>query len=152
MPKYVYGTASKANLAGVTPRLRAVFEEAINVVNLTILDGIRTWAEQRRNILNGASQTMNSRHLPQPPDNLSCAVDAVVYPTNWELLEAGFNAVKRVDPTFKVLEHFFAMGVVKGIAHMKGVPLRQGFDWNQNNEFEDQSFEDMPHSEIPKNG
>ena len=147
---YKYSTASKVNLSGVTKRLREVYEIAIEVVDLTIVDGIRTMAEQLQNLRNGASQTLESRHLPQPPDNLSNAVDAVVFPVQWELLEAGFNAVKKVDPSLKVLEHFHAMGVVKGIAHMKGVPLRQGFDWNQNGQFEDQTFEDMPHSEIPK--
>lgn len=148
MPKFSYGTASKIHLSGVTKKLRECFEEAINVVDFQIIDGIRTWAEQERNLRTGASQTPNSKHLPQPGDNLSKAVDAVVYPVDWGALEQGFNAVKRVDPSLKVLEHFWAMGVLKGIAHMKGVPLRQGFDWNENNQFEDQSFMDMPHSET----
>jgi peptidoglycan L-alanyl-D-glutamate endopeptidase CwlK len=147
---YKYSAASLSHLSGVTPKLRKVFETAINIVNITILDGIRTKAEQEQNLRTGASQTMNSRHLPQPPDNLSAAVDAVVWPTDWDLLERGFQAVKRADPQLRILEHFWMMGVLKGIAYTQGVDLRQGIDWNGNGEFDDQTFMDMDHSEIRK--
>lgn len=147
---FKYGSASLAHLAGVTPRLREVFLEGINLVDFTILDGIRTVAEQALNVKNGASQTMESRHLPQPPDNLSNAVDALPYPVDWDALERGWNAVKRVDPQLRILEAVHALGVIKGIAHMKGFEVRQGIDWNMNAQFEDQTFLDIPHTEIPK--
>ena len=145
-----YGTASKVHLSGVTPRLRGIFEKAIELVNFQIVDGIRTAAEQAINIRNGASRTVDSRHLPQPPDNLSNAVDAVVYPLDYDILERGYNAVKRIDPGLRIFEHYWALGVLAGIALERGVPLRQGIDWNHNGEFEDQTFLDLPHNEIPR--
>ena len=113
---FIYGNASKAHLSGVTPRLRKVYEIAIQWWDITIIDGIRTYAEQVITVRNKASRTMDSRHLPQPPDNLANAVDATVYPVDWDALEAGFNAVKRVDPKLTVLRHFHMMGGLKAIA------------------------------------
>jgi hypothetical protein len=147
---YPYGNASKAHLAGVTPRLRDVYLIAAQWWNITIIDGIRTWAEQAINVRNGASKTMESRHLPQDPDNLSNAVDATVYPVDWEALERGFNAVKRADPKLTVLRHFHMMGGLKAIAGMKGIDLRQGHDWDSDGDFADQTFMDMVHSEVRK--
>lgn len=147
---FKYGTASKLILKGLTEPLREIMEEAIKVADIQLMGGIRTVAQQLINFRNGASKTMDSLHLPQPPDNLSHAIDAVVYPVDWDALERGFEAVKRVDPGLKVLEHFHMMGVLQGIAHMKGITLRQGIDWNGDGDFADQSFEDMPHSEIKR--
>ena len=143
-----YGNASKAHLSGVTRQLREVYEIAIQWWDITIIDGIRSRAEQEINIRNGASRTMNSKHLPQDPDNLSNAVDATIYPVDWDALERGFAAVKRVDPKLTVLRHFHMMGGLKAIAGMKGVDLRQGHDWDSDGEFHDQTFMDMVHSEI----
>lgn len=146
---YRYGTASKNHLAGVHKPLREVFQEAIKLADIQIIDGIRTFAEQERNLRSGASTTLNSKHLPQPSaGNLSKAVDAVVHPVEWDNLEAGFNAVKRVDKGLKVLEHFWMLGMIAGIAHMKGLKVRQGIDWNGNGDFSDQTFNDMPHTEV----
>ena len=143
-----YGNASKAHLIGVTRQLREVYEIAIRWWDITIIDGIRSRAEQEINIRNGASRTMNSKHLPQDPDNLSNAVDATIYPVDWDALERGFAAVKRVDPKLTVLRHFHMMGGLKAIAGMKGLDLRQGHDWDGDGEFHDQTFMDMVHSEI----
>jgi hypothetical protein len=143
-----YGSASSAHLAGVTPRLRRVYESVIDLCDVTIIDGLRTTAEQIINIRNKASRTMNSRHLPQSPDNLSKAVDATLHPVNWDALERGFEAVKRADPQLRVLEHFWMMGAIAGIAHEQGLKVRQGHDWNSNAQFEDQKFMDMVHTEV----
>jgi peptidoglycan L-alanyl-D-glutamate endopeptidase CwlK len=143
-----YGTASLNHLAGVTPRLRRVFLSAINLCDITIIDGIRTRAEQERNLANGASTTLRSKHLPQPPDNLSRAVDATLHPVAWAALERGFDAVKRADPELRILEHVWMMGALAGIAHEQGVKVRQGTDWNRNAQMEDQTFNDLVHTEI----
>jgi hypothetical protein len=39
----------------------------------------RTIEEQREAVKNGTSWTMNSKHLPQPPDGLSLAIDVCPY-------------------------------------------------------------------------
>lgn len=143
-----YSQASLVHLAGVTLRLRNVYLSAIQVIDFTIIDGVRTWAEQRINVANGASKTMNSKHLPQPPDNLSKAVDALPYPFDYDALERGWNAVKRADPQLRVLEAVYAAGVIKGIAHEQGVKIRQGLNWDGDKDFEDTTFLDIPHTEC----
>lgn len=146
---YNYGLASKNHLAAVAKPLRDVFMSAIKIVNIQIIDGIRTFAEQERNIRTGTSRTLNSKHLPQAnAGNLSKAVDAVVYPVDWNALERGFIAVKKVDPELKVLEHFHMLGILKGIAHEQGVKVRQGIDWDGDGNFANQTFNDMPHTEL----
>lgn len=44
-----------------------------------IIDTIRTLEEQKINVANGVSWTMNSMHLPQPPDGLALAYDICPY-------------------------------------------------------------------------
>jgi hypothetical protein len=147
---FKYGATSLAHLAGVTPRLRSVFHEAIKIVDLTIIDGKRTIEEQRKNVQRGVSKTMASKHLPQEPDMLAHAVDAMPYPIDWNAIERGWQAMKKADPELRTAEAVYALGVVRGIAHMMGVPIRQGIDWNSNAQFEDQTFLDLPHTEIKR--
>jgi peptidoglycan L-alanyl-D-glutamate endopeptidase CwlK len=143
-----YGTASENHIAGLTARLQRVMRSVIHLCDVTILDGIRTRAEQERNLANGASTTLRSKHLPQPPDNKSKAVDATLHPVNWDALERGFQAVRRVDPELRILEHMWMMGAIAGVAHEQGVKVRQGTDWNRNAQMEDQTFNDLVHTEI----
>ena len=146
MPKF--GIESLTHLAGVTPSLREIYLEAVKIVDLKVIDGLRTWAEQIKNVEKGASKTMNSKHLPQAPDGLSNAVDAMPYPIDWVAVERGWQAMKKADPQLRVAEAVYALGVIRGIAHMKGVPVRQGLDWNGNAQFEDQTFLDLPHTQL----
>ena len=48
-------------------------------VPVMIIDTLRTVAEQEANIINRVSWTMNSKHLPQPPDGLALAYDICPY-------------------------------------------------------------------------
>jgi len=62
---FVLKTRSIKKLDGVHPDLVAVCHKAIAItkVDFGIIQGMRTLEEQRRNVANGASQTMNSKHL-----------------------------------------------------------------------------------------
>lgn len=63
-------------LQGVHPDLVRVVERAIQLstVDFTVLEGVRTVERQRTLVESGASQTMNSRHIPGA-DGFSKAVD-----------------------------------------------------------------------------
>lgn len=63
-------------LKGVHPDLVKVVTRAIQLstVDFTVLEGIRTPERQRTLVDSGASQTMNSRHIPGA-DGFSKAVD-----------------------------------------------------------------------------
>lgn len=48
-------------------------------IAVTIVDTLRTPEEQAENLRKGVSWTRNSRHLPQPPDGRSRAIDICPY-------------------------------------------------------------------------
>ena len=62
---YVLGRGSLSKLTGVHPDLVRVVKRAIEItpVDFTVLEGVRTVAQQRINVAKGVSTTMRSRHL-----------------------------------------------------------------------------------------
>lgn len=48
-------------------------------IHVIVVDTIRTIEEQRENIKKGVSWTLNSKHLPQPPEMKSQAIDVCPY-------------------------------------------------------------------------
>ena len=145
MPKY--GPASLANLEQVHPELIRLANEVIKHFDNTVVDGIRTMAEQEKNLAKGVSQTMNSKHLPQA-DGLSHAIDIMPYPVQWGPVDKGLNAVRNVDKTLQVLRAYYFQGVVKGLAISMGIDIRQGVDWDGDTDLSDQTFHDIPHVEL----
>lgn len=143
-----FGTTSKKNLAECDTRLQRLFNFVIQHWDCTIIDGARTIEEQRRNVAKGVSKTMHSKHLPDKVNGKSKAVDAMPYPIDWAAIQKGLDAVKRADGGMEVLEAYMFQGFVAGVAAVMGIPIRQGADWNTNREFEDQTFHDLPHTEI----
>ena len=71
-------------LNDLSPRFRSkVFEFIARCteagIPLLIVDTLRTPEEQEANLAKGVSWTTHSKHLPQPPDNKSLAIDVVPY-------------------------------------------------------------------------
>ena len=86
---YKLGGASRRELAGVHPRLVSVVELAIKITeqDFSVVDGLRTIAEQEEYVRRGTSHTMKSKHLPQP-DGYGHATDLIPYingKARWEL-------------------------------------------------------------------
>tara|TARA_R110001599_G_scaffold43226_2_gene129651 strand:+ start:187 stop:657 length:471 start_codon:yes stop_codon:yes gene_type:complete len=80
---------SLSKLEGVHPDLVSTVKRAIELtkVDFGITCGVRTVAEQKALVARGASQTMNSKHLPQS-SGFSHAVDLIAYVgprISWEL-------------------------------------------------------------------
>lgn len=148
MPKF--SEASRAHLASCHPKLRALYDEVIQHWDCTIIDGVRTVEEQRKNVAKGVSKTMESKHLPDQ-QGLGHAVDAMPYPVGtaeWAKIQRGLNAIKRVDPSMEVARCYAFAGFVAGIAAARGIKIRQGWDWNSNRQAGDHSFIDLPHTEL----
>ena len=81
---------SQGKLEGVHENLIAVVKEAITLtkVDFGVICGVRTKSEQAQLVKKGASQTMNSLHLPQEATGKSHAVDLMAYVgsrASWEL-------------------------------------------------------------------
>ena len=140
MPRF--GPHSIAHLADVDPRLRTLFNEVIKHWDCQVIDGRRTVAEQAKNVAKGVSKTMKSKHLE------GLAVDVMPYPYDWNKIEKGLLALKKADPTMQIAEVYMFIGFVRGIAISQGIDLRQGADWDSDNQFEDHTFVDLPHHEI----
>ncbi|WP_417219519.1 M15 family metallopeptidase [Achromobacter spanius] len=121
---------SLTRLTGVHPDLVEVVKLAIQrtPVDFLVVEGVRTVAQQREYVTKGASQTMNSYHLPQA-DGLGHAVD---------LAPLVDGAIPWNDwAKFKNLAD-----VVKACAAELGVPVEWGGDWK--------TFKDGPHFQIPR--
>ena len=128
MPRF--GKRSKERLATCDERLQMVFNEVINYVDCSVLEGHRSGERQDKLFEEGKTKVKypNGRHNANP----SNAVDVVPYPIDWEDRERF---------------HLFA-GFVLGIAYSMDISLRWGGDWNQNFEVDDNKFDDFPHFEL----
>jgi peptidoglycan L-alanyl-D-glutamate endopeptidase CwlK len=142
MPKF--GLKSEGNLTQVHPHLVQVFRRVIEFFDHSILGGVRSVEQQRKNVAAGLSQTMNSMHLPQS-DGLSHAIDAAPYPQHWD---DELNTKSRRVYTPWEAQLFYFAGVVVGYGHAMGVKIRYGGDFNRNNNVMDSKFEDLDHFEY----
>ena len=125
-----FGVASKKQLATSDSRLQKVFNEVIKHWDCIVIEGKRTKEQQAINVANGASHTVNSKHVTG--DKPSKAVDVSPYPIKW------------TD-----YPRFYAFsGFVIGTATAMGIKLRWGGDWDSDRDFTDQKFNDLVHFEI----
>ncbi len=130
MSKFLFSVRSHVRLNGVHPDLVAIVKLAIQrtSTDFMVVEGVRTLAQQREYVTKGASQTMNSYHLPQA-DGLGHAVD---------LAPLVNGAIPWNDwAQFKTLAD-----VVKACAAELGVPVEWGGDWK--------TLKDGPHFQIPR--
>ena len=128
MPRY--SNKSKERLASCDERLQDVFNEVINYVDCSILEGHRS--KERQNKLYDENRTKvkypNGRHNSSP----SKAVDVTPYPVDWEDRER---------------QTLFA-GFVLGLARNMRIRLRWGGDWDMDFQVMDNRFDDFPHFEV----
>ena len=119
----VLGQRSLSRLEGVHPDLVRVVKKAASMASLdfTVLEGLRTTARQRQLFDQGATKTMNSRHLTGHAVDLAPMIGGTV---RWDW----------------PLYHRLAV-TVKAAAAVENVPLQWGGDWR--------TFKDGPHWELP---
>jgi peptidoglycan L-alanyl-D-glutamate endopeptidase CwlK len=126
MPKY--SKRSLNNLATCHPSLRKLFKEVIKNYDCTIIQGHRSLEEQEELYRTGKSKLRKGKHNDIP----SNAVDVCPWPIDW---------------SDKIRFYHFA-GYVKGMADQMGIKIRCGADWDGDNDFKDQTFNDLPHFEL----
>ena len=119
----VLGQRSLSRLEGVHPDLVRVVKKAATLSDLdfTVLEGIRSVERQKQLVSQGASKTMNSRHITGHAVDLAPMIAGEV---RWDW----------------PLYHKLAK-VVKAAAADEKVPLQWGGDWR--------AFKDGPHWELP---
>ena len=121
-----FGKRSKQRLKGVNPKLVNVLNELIKIMDVTIIEGLRTEARQNELLAQGKSKTKYSKHLEGK------AVDLAPYPIDWEDRE----------------RFHYMGGMIRGIGIKMGVDIRWGGDWDSDGEVKDNGFDDLVHVEI----
>lgn len=118
----ILGPRSLSRLQGVHPDLVRVVKRAAATSDLdfTVLEGLRTLARQKELKRNGATRTMNSRHLTGHAVDLAPMLNGKV---SWDW----------------PLYHRLAK-IVKAAAAAENVPIQWGGDWR--------TFKDGPHWEL----
>ena len=124
MPKF--GKRSKDRLKGVNPKLVNILNELIKIMDVTIIEGLRTEERQKELLAQGKSKTKYSKHLEGK------AVDLAPYPIDWEDRE----------------RFHYMGGMLRGIAKQLNINIRWGGDWDSDGEIADNSFDDLVHIEL----
>jgi len=121
-----FGKTSRRRLKGVDTKLVNVLNELIKIMDVTIIEGLRSEERQEKLLKEGKTKTKFSKHIEGK------AVDLAPYPIDW-----------------KDRERFHYMGgMVRGIGKQLNVNIRWGGDWDSDGEVADNSFDDLVHVEI----
>ncbi|MEE6042046.1 M15 family metallopeptidase [Avibacterium paragallinarum] len=128
---FKFSQRSEKHLQGVHGDLVKVVRKALeySTVDFAVIEGVRTKARQAQLFKQGATKTMNSRHLTGHAVDLAPLVEGKI---PWserdkfkEIAKAMFRAAKELNVT-----------------------IRWGGDWNGNGKSEDERFYDGPHFEL----
>ena len=121
-----FGKRSKERLKGVDIKLQHILRRLVKIMDVNIIEGLRTQERQNELVAKGASKTKYSKHIE------GRAVDVAPYPIDWEDRE----------------RFHYMGGMLRGIAHEMGVKIRWGGDWDSDGEIADNSFDDLVHIEL----
>ena len=129
---YAFGRTSESRLAHLHPDLMRVVRRAMayQVLDFMVVETLRSPAQAAANAAKGVG-IRNSKHLAGP-DGKARAVDLAPYPVEW-------SDLKRF--------HILA-GLMLAAAKEEGVRVRYGGNWDGDNDFHDNSLEDLPHFEL----
>lgn len=132
MPRF--SRASEAQLATIHPKLQEVLRETIRWIDFTVVEGHRGQAAQDAAYAAGNSQLRwpHGNHNASP----SRAVDITPYPIDW-------------SGTPEQRERLaYLAGYVLATAERRGIKLRWGGDWDQDDDMRDERFRDPYHFEL----
>ena len=128
MPKF--GKRSKERLKGVDAKLVNVLNELIKIMDVTIIEGVRSKEKQYEYFLKGKSKIDGIKKKGQ--HQLGKAVDLAPYPIDWSNRDS----------------FYYMGGMLRGIAQQMGVKVRYGGDWDGDGKTKDNRFDDLVHIEI----
>ena len=130
MGMYNFSDKSKRLLKECHPDLQKILVEVLKVMDISILCAYRDKIDQDTAFAQGKSKLKfpHSKHNKNP----SFAVDICPYPIDWNNHKA----------------FYFMAGVFKAKAESLGIKVRWGGDWNNDNNFQNDSFLDLPHFEL----
>ena len=123
---YRFGKRSKERLKGVDVRLINVLNELIKIMDVTIIEGLRTKERQEELLKKGTTKVKYSKHMEGK------AVDLAPYTIDWEDRQ----------------RFHYMGGMIRGIGKQLGVDIRWGGDWDSDGEIKDNNFDDLVHVEV----
>lgn len=151
-----FGNSSRRKLATVVDVLQELCNRVIEHKDITILVGHRTEEEQNAAYDKGAS----TKQFPQSKHNLfpSMAVDIAPWPIpeGWGDLEGQKPRARDLDWKERVkfyeviaIARFCWSQMMDDFPELKRkYRLRLGADWDGDNDYRDQTFDDLPHIEV----
>lgn len=123
---YRFGKRSRERLKGVDAKLVNILNELIKMMDITVIEGLRSAERQEELLAKGATKVKYSRHMEGK------AVDIAPYPIDWEDRD----------------RFYYMGGMVRGIAKQLGINVRFGGDWDSDGETKDNNFDDLVHIEL----
>ena len=138
---FKFSSKSLDNLVGVHPELVDIVHDvmALQVMDFSVIEGLRSVEQQEIYVQQGRSRTMNSKHLKQET-GYSHAVDLYPYPIDMKLVNRGdMREISR----FGMLA-----GLMLSCAKQRGITLTWGADWDRDGVVLDHTFYDAPHFQI----
>ena len=124
MPRF--GSRSRRRLKGVDTKLVNVLNETIKLMDITVIEGVRSKKRQAELLKKGATKVKYSKHMEGK------AVDVAPYPIQWDDRE----------------RFHYMGGIVRGVASQMGIKVRWGGDWDNDGEIKDNNFDDLVHIEL----
>ena len=121
-----FGRRSRKRLEGVDAKLVNVLNELIKIMDVTVIEGVRSEKRQLELLKKGATKVKYSKHMSGK------AVDIAPYPIDWEDRE----------------RFHYMGGMLRGIGQQLGTRVRWGGDWDSDGEIKDNNFDDLVHVEI----
>lgn len=137
MPKY--SARSKAMVDMLDERLVLILNDLIKIYDFTVLETFRPKDRQDQLFKEGKTKLKWPKSKHNTADNKPAkvrAVDIAPYPINWSMDNANIK------------NWYYMIGLFMGIASKHEVKVRPGADWNMNNDFSDNTFNDLPHFEL----
>ncbi len=135
-----WGIKSQAERATSDERLNEIGDIVLQVKDHSVIKGHRGEKEQHDAFTSDPQRSKldwpNGNHNALP----SKAQDVKSYPFPTLDADGGDSAQRE--------EQLYLLGLYRGVAAMKGIPLRTGADWDRDGEIADNGFDDFFHVEI----
>jgi len=128
-----WGDRSLAERASSDVRLNEMGDIVLQIKDHSVIKGHRGEEEQHQAFVDGNSE------LDWPDGNHNA------YPSKAQDVQAYPFPEKESEQRE---EQLYLLGLYKGVAYMRGIPLRTGADWDRDGEILDNGFDDFFHIEI----
>lgn len=141
-----FSNRSKTRLGTCEMDLQELCNEALQIMNLTVLEGHRLTEDQLKKFRAGLSKVKWSKHNETPSE----AVDISPWPIPDKWGSAGPDRLFNIKEFKERAKFYYLGGIMMALAYVRGISLRWGGNWDRDYEvdFGDQSFDDLVHFEV----